>query len=767
MNAEEVYALLNKKIKKGGITDDQIKQIVEQYLEKNPVQVTTDNTLSVAGTPADALATGTSIDSLKGDLFNQEKRCIKYKNTNNLLPLSDLTDIARESGISVIVGTSEHELTPSYDNDGLGIVPLSSGKFLFFTLPIEKLFDGVFLFKVNIADKKICSLSLQAYTETGSYLGNIVALDSPEMIANINVNDVKTKFQNIKYVRFQIANSTRFNNDVIYVTQPYFGINDDLKGSYWINNLSNLEDDVVNINNKLNDVPIKTKNNIINYAASYENTSFYPSNVLYQNYYDDKLLEKKGAMLRTDTVICNQGNIQITDENVNSIGNNGIDYSYFYWCQVQQTQNTYDFSPILNFVQKSYNKKHRVVLRLFPCCGPYTNVGEDYTHDGMSGKIAFPRYIADVLTNDNDAQWLQSYKGYWDLDINIEYVYQEYKKLVEEFSVWFENAILENGTLVKDCVLFIQLGIIGSWGEGYSYNLKVTSTVEDLLRYTKVFVDNITDKILSVGSCLRIYDSEDALKWNELFIAEKELRNDAGYVGHFIDNFGSRNKKFFDDAKFTDDENSNFINIFSKYVERGDFFNGEFALFFNANNWGKNIGQWSYDLIKFLKVGFLRIPKLSVDNGSKKYTINNASPYVYNVINSIASCIGFRLVYSVFYINKVENNLTIDIEINNIGTNRLYFDLYNVCLRVIDGNSDGSVYTDIMLEVDLTQISPANGNEPLQYGFGNGEIVSKTISLPYTNNIVKLIAKDKLGFEPMYFSNYERDENGCYPVYKD
>lgn len=26
MNAEEVYALLNKKIKKGGITDDQIRQ---------------------------------------------------------------------------------------------------------------------------------------------------------------------------------------------------------------------------------------------------------------------------------------------------------------------------------------------------------------------------------------------------------------------------------------------------------------------------------------------------------------------------------------------------------------------------------------------------------------------------------------------------------------------------------------------------------------------------------------------------------------------
>lgn len=61
MNAEDVYALLNKKIKKGGITDDQIKQIVEQYLKENPVQVITDNTLSVAGTPADALATGRNI----------------------------------------------------------------------------------------------------------------------------------------------------------------------------------------------------------------------------------------------------------------------------------------------------------------------------------------------------------------------------------------------------------------------------------------------------------------------------------------------------------------------------------------------------------------------------------------------------------------------------------------------------------------------------------------------------------------------------------
>lgn len=88
MNAEEVYALLNKKIKKGGITDDQIRQIVEQYFEEHPVQVITDNTLSVAGAPADALATGTAIDSLKEDLTEQKrytKTFFRITNTPNML----------------------------------------------------------------------------------------------------------------------------------------------------------------------------------------------------------------------------------------------------------------------------------------------------------------------------------------------------------------------------------------------------------------------------------------------------------------------------------------------------------------------------------------------------------------------------------------------------------------------------------------------------------------------------------------------------------
>ena len=75
-----------------GITDDRIKQIVEQHFEENPVQVITDNTLSVSGTPADALATGTAIDSLKDDLNDLESDLSSVIDFGNPLKINRLDD---------------------------------------------------------------------------------------------------------------------------------------------------------------------------------------------------------------------------------------------------------------------------------------------------------------------------------------------------------------------------------------------------------------------------------------------------------------------------------------------------------------------------------------------------------------------------------------------------------------------------------------------------------------------------------------------------
>lgn len=64
MKVDEVFAVLKKRIEQGGVTDETIKKIVEQYFEEHPVQIITDNTLSVAGAPADALSTGNAIKNV-------------------------------------------------------------------------------------------------------------------------------------------------------------------------------------------------------------------------------------------------------------------------------------------------------------------------------------------------------------------------------------------------------------------------------------------------------------------------------------------------------------------------------------------------------------------------------------------------------------------------------------------------------------------------------------------------------------------------------
>ena len=105
MKADEVFAVLKKRIEQGGVTDETIKKIVEQYFEENPVQIITDNTLSVAGAPADALSTGNAIknvsDSFK-DIFLEKFFSLQrtgkvygvkvFKSTFNPTPICEKTN---------------------------------------------------------------------------------------------------------------------------------------------------------------------------------------------------------------------------------------------------------------------------------------------------------------------------------------------------------------------------------------------------------------------------------------------------------------------------------------------------------------------------------------------------------------------------------------------------------------------------------------------------------------------------------------------------
>lgn len=127
MKADEVFAALKKRIEQGGVTDETIKKIVEQYFEENPVQIITDNTLSVAGAPADALSTGNAIknvsDSFK-DIFLEKFFSLQrtgkvygvkvFKSTFNPTPICEKT--RDNAGLICEPSTDTVENQDDYEN---------------------------------------------------------------------------------------------------------------------------------------------------------------------------------------------------------------------------------------------------------------------------------------------------------------------------------------------------------------------------------------------------------------------------------------------------------------------------------------------------------------------------------------------------------------------------------------------------------------------------------------------------------------------------
>ena len=127
MKADEVFAVLKKRIEQGGVTDETIKKIVEQYFEEHPVQVITDNTLSVAGAPADALSTGSAIknvsDSFK-DIFLEKFFSLQrtgkvygvkvFKSTFNPTPICEKT--RDNAGLICEPSTDTVENQDDYEN---------------------------------------------------------------------------------------------------------------------------------------------------------------------------------------------------------------------------------------------------------------------------------------------------------------------------------------------------------------------------------------------------------------------------------------------------------------------------------------------------------------------------------------------------------------------------------------------------------------------------------------------------------------------------
>ena len=509
------------------------------------------------------------------------------------------------------------------------------------------------------------------------------------------------------------------------------------------------------------DLPYELRADMKKDEEDLRNVGYFPSNVLQQNYYDDSLTEKKGQLLRTDTIIVNQGNIGslygqrnygfkvMRDDTCN------IEYKYFTWSTVQETQGIYDFSGIKQFLKDNYDRHNRSTLRLFPSC-----YQESSSIEYNGKKINFPTYIADIMASEN-AQFVE-YNGYWLLDINCEGVYAEYSKLLQAFGEWLDNTIIdaEKNIKAKDVILYIDFGLLGPWGEGGWFDLQITTAVENLTRYVKDFATYVPDIQINIGISL---DSKEEL-WerNEFVIQSKEIKNNAGYIGMFIDNYGAAFPLVFK-PNIKVSKYYTMRELIKKYVQRGDFFTGEFAGWISNDYWGGNDFLNTYNSFVLFKQPYIRMNNMTVTTGKGAYLIKKISPQTYYVLNNVLSCVGFRYVLSVLNTKMGATSVNIEWELTNIGLNKCFFNIYELYYRV--HNTDGTVI-DTKIDYDLRTLKPWN-DIPLLFAIGNGKYFSTEIPITDKTKDVSIIIKDVKGIQsPLYLSNYGRQEDGSYLLWK-
>ena len=210
MKADEVFGTLNKRIEQGGVTDETIKKIVEQYFEKNPVEVITDNTLSVAGAPADAKVTGDKLSGLEEKTNSLKEDLSNIVSTGKNL----LNDSTSENGKNFKLFSTEIVDSPNYTLTDY--IAVNYGETLYFS-------------RYSISDDSSILRALSRIVEYGADKSPLVnAVESKTTFTPTNEN---CKFVRISFVTGNNTGDKRTmvskSSDITY--EPYFKkINNDL-----------------------------------------------------------------------------------------------------------------------------------------------------------------------------------------------------------------------------------------------------------------------------------------------------------------------------------------------------------------------------------------------------------------------------------------------------------------------------------------------------------------------------------------------------------
>lgn len=445
----------------GEISPEEIKNAVNEYLEKNPVKpgATTEQAQQIEQNKTDVTSLKTETNSLKKDLAILNKPFNKYvgksffKNISDEHPFYSHIDELYITGDLEFLKEDTNIRINCYNNNklllNLNYIDSEGGKHNYINYYSAYNELNISYFSL-VLDSEMHTLEIFMHFDCNYselvYTQDVSTLNISNRLTNLsyhpNINRLLSKSSNVSNSTIvnliikslsipsavNILERDIVNCSRIQISSKIFGIRIDNKGQDFSNTqfilvrdenalnrgglfktitkmgleitieVSDLYSSISNYTNDIILSNIKWNPNV--FATSFSNMKmtpqFYSPLTLSQNYFDDTLIDKGNyPMLRTDTVILNQSCFGSAYSNPDTSGikllaesniNNYSSYKYFYWNEVQISENKYDFSAILNFAKDQYSNKRRICLRLFPSNHGDKSKATEY----KNYKISFP-----------------------------------------------------------------------------------------------------------------------------------------------------------------------------------------------------------------------------------------------------------------------------------------------------------------------------------------------------------------------------------------
>lgn len=483
---------------------------------------------------------------------------------------------------------------------------------------------------------------------------------------------------------------------------------------------------------------------------------------------NDEMAKYTFQMLRTDEIVAND-NLYLP--NNNQLGVKGFDGSrsnvarrYFCLNSLSTQPYKWNFSQIKDEVQKAVSNGQRYIPRMFTGCAANVCPKLYYTHvntkTGRKEKhrINFPLWMADLMAEDSQSQWLiyspsEQNESYWIPDYNLPSMRKALISGIKAFGEWLKNerVVTYSGKTIpiSEALLYIEFNPLGSWGEGQMSPLEFSASVDEMLEIWQEFLIAAPDNVITTGGIIR-----DSQKGIELTEKIHSISNNIAPYGFTIEHLGAYDKSLN-------------LGLYDKYAGKL-FFSGEGAAWAYNPYWEGDCYYHTIDYLRRLQLSYARIQNWTIEDASLN-PLKNFPDIAYKNRQMVAF-IGYRLVLTPTHCEWTnKNTFRTYLIISNIGSSKCWWRFYEPHVIVTDDKDN--IISDNVIDTDITKALPKNSLGSYSLGDENDIRAQIDVDATKIKGSFKVYLKvvDKYGIaQPLYFSNYGRVKkgplSGCYLI---